>query len=215
MGVSQENLARTIFPLGNLTKPRIREMASEFGLDEVAKKPDSYEICFVPDNNYRRFLRDRVPDMDQKAGPGNFLLSDGTVMGQHEGYPFYTIGQRHGLGLAVGEPIYVTRIDAKSNTVWVGPKEELLGQRLTAAQINPIKYADLTGERDAAGKIRYKDEGAPCCLAGREPPCTYSLRSRAVLLRRVRPLCCTRKMCWWCWTTTLQPERLGQRHAAS
>jgi len=161
-GVSQENLARTIFPLGNLTKPRIREMASEFGLDEVADKPDSYEICFVPDNNYRRFLKDRVPDMDQKAGPGKFLLSDGTVMGEHEGYPFYTIGQRHGLGLAVGEPIYVTRIDAESNTVWVGPKEELLGQRLIAAQINPIKYADLTGERDAVGKIRYKDEGAPC-----------------------------------------------------
>ena len=163
-GVSQENLARTIFPLGNLTKPRIREMASEFGLDEVAEKPDSYEICFVPDNNYRRFLRDRVPDMDEKAGPGDFLLSDGTIMGQHEGYPFYTIGQRHGLGLAVGEPIYVTRIDAESNTVWVGPKEELLGQRLTAAQINPIKYADLTGERDAIGKIRYKDEGAPCVV---------------------------------------------------
>ncbi len=163
-GVSQENLARTIFPLGNLTKPRIREMASEFGLDEVAEKPDSYEICFVPDNNYRRFLRDRVPDMDEKAGPGDFLLSDGTIMGQHEGYPFYTIGQRHGLGLAVGEPIYVTRIDAESNTVWVGPKEELLGQRLTAAQINPIKYADLTGDRDAVGKIRYKDEGAPCVV---------------------------------------------------
>ena len=100
--------------------------------------------------------------MDQKTGPANFLLSDDTVLGEHEGYPFYTIGQRHGLGLAVGEPIYVTRIDAESNTVWVGPKEELLGQRLSATQINPIKYADLTGERDAVGKIRYKDEGAPC-----------------------------------------------------
>lgn len=163
-GVSQENLGRTIFPLGNLTKPRIREMASEFGLDEVASKPDSYEICFVPDNNYRRFLRDRVPDMDEKAGPGDFIRSDGSVIGRHEGYPFYTIGQRHGLGLAVGEPIYVTRIDADTNRVWVGPKEELLGQRLTAAQINPIKYPNLTGERDAIGKIRYKDEGAPCVV---------------------------------------------------
>lgn len=163
-GVSQENLGRTIFPLGHLTKPRIREMASEYGLDEVANKPDSYEICFVPDNNYRRFLRDRVPDMDEKAGPGDFLLSDGSVIGQHEGYPFYTIGQRHGLGLATGEPIYVTRIEAETNRVWVGPKEELLGQRLTAGQINPIKYADLTGERDAVGKIRYKDEGAPCVV---------------------------------------------------
>lgn len=163
-GVSQENLSRTIFPLGNLTKPEIRQMAADFGLDEVANKPDSYEICFVPDNNYRRFLRDRVPDMDERAGPGDFRLADGTVIGQHEGYPFYTIGQRHGLGLATGDPIYVTRIDAESNTVWVGDKEELLGQQLTAGQINHVKYADLSEEREAWGKIRYKDEGAPCVV---------------------------------------------------
>lgn len=163
-GVAQENLGRTLFPIGGLEKPRIREMAAEFGLDEVANKPDSYEICFIPDNNYRRFLKERVPEMDEKAGPGDFMLSDGTVIGQHEGYPFYTIGQRHGLGLAMGEPIYVTRIDAETNRVWVGPKDELLGQQLVAAKINPIKYADFVGERDAVGKIRYKDNGAPCVV---------------------------------------------------
>jgi len=163
-GVSQENLARTIFPLGNLTKPEIREMASEFGLDEVANKPDSYEICFVPDNNYRRFLRDRVPDMNERAGKGNFVLSSGEVFGTHEGYPFYTIGQRHGLGLATGEPIYVTHIDAETNTVTVGPKEELFGTSLSAAQINFVKYPDLKEERAAFAKIRYKDPGAPCVV---------------------------------------------------
>ena len=161
-GVSQENLARTIFPLGNLTKPEIRQMAADYGLDDVANKPDSYEICFVPDNNYRRFLRDRVPDMEERAGRGPFVLSSGEVIGQHEGYPFYTIGQRHGLGLATGNPIYVTKIDAETNTVTVGPKDELLGTQLVAGQINFIKHPDLNDETASWGKIRYKDEGSAC-----------------------------------------------------
>lgn len=163
-GVSQENLSRTIFPLGDLTKPEIRKMAADFGLDEVANKPDSYEICFVPDNNYRRFLRDRVPDMDERVGKGDYVLSDGTKVGQHEGYPFYTIGQRHHLGLATGEPIYVSHIDAKTNTITVGPRDELMGDDLTANQINYVKHSDIRTERPAVGKIRYKDEGAPCVV---------------------------------------------------
>ncbi len=163
-GVSQENLSRTIFPLGNLTKPQIRQMAADFGLDEVANKPDSYEICFVPDNNYRRFLRERVPDMDTRAGNGAFVRSDGSHVGTHEGYPFYTIGQRHGLGLATGDPIYVTHIDPETNIVTVGPSEELMGHALRASQINHVKYTDLTEERSALGKIRYKDEGAACAV---------------------------------------------------
>ncbi len=163
-GVSQENLSRTIFPLGNLTKPEIRQMAADFGLDEVANKPDSYEICFVPDNNYRRFLRDRVPDMEERAGKGPFILSSGEPFGTHEGYPFYTIGQRHGLGLATGEPIYVTHINPETNTVTVGPKEELMGTALSAGQINFVKTPDLLTEREAFAKIRYKDPGAPCVV---------------------------------------------------
>lgn len=163
-GVSQENLSRTLFPLGEMEKPHIRQLASEFGLDRVAAKPDSYEICFVPDNDYRRFLRDRVPDMQERAGKGPFVLSDGTPFGVHEGYPFYTIGQRHGLGLATGEPIYVTHIDPETNTITVGPREELLGQELIATDINPIKTDDLTTERTATGKVRYKDPGAACVV---------------------------------------------------
>jgi len=163
-GVSQENLSRTLFPLGELTKPRIRELAGEFGLERVAAKPDSYEICFVPDNDYRRFLRDRVPDMAEKAGPGPFVLSDGSPAGTHEGYPFYTIGQRHGLGLATGEPIYVTHIDAETNTITVGPKSELMKHSLVAGQLNHVGVADLNEERDAFAKIRYNDTGAPCLV---------------------------------------------------
>lgn len=161
-GVSQKNFSRTIFPLGELTKPEIRRMASEFGLDHVAAKPDSYEICFVPDNNYRRFLRDRVPDLDERAGPGPYVSTTGALIGTHEGYPFYTIGQRHGLGLSLGYPAYVTAIDADTNTITVGKRDDLLRFRLTATGFNPIKYADLTDERPASGKIRYNDRGAPC-----------------------------------------------------
>jgi tRNA-uridine 2-sulfurtransferase len=163
-GLPQEHLRRSIFPLGAFTKPQIRQMAHDYGLLRVADKPDSYEICFVPDNDYRRFLKDRVPGLAEEVRGGAFVLSDGTSVGRHEGFPFYTIGQRHGLGLALGYPAYVTRIDAPSNTITVGPREELLQQTLVARKLNLTKYPDLREERPAYAKIRYKDEGAPCLV---------------------------------------------------
>lgn len=168
-GVSQTNLARTILPLGTFEKPEIRRMASDFGLDRVADKPDSYEICFVPDNNYRRFLKERVDGLEERVAGGTFVTSDGAVVGRHEGYPFYTIGQRHGLGLALGTPVYVTDIDPETNTITVGPRQELLAQTLTAGQINMIKVPRLTEERPIEAKIRYNDAGAPG-LAWQERP---------------------------------------------
>ena len=159
-GLPQDHLARSIFPLGELTKPRIRAMATEYGLTRVADKPDSYEICFIPDNDYRGFLRRRTPGLEAEVAGGDFVLADGSVVGQHEGYPFYTIGQRRGLGLALGFPTYVTRIDAETNTVTVGERDDLLGQTLTARQLNFVKYADLVDERPVTGQIRYKDAGA-------------------------------------------------------
>ncbi|NBC19352.1 MAG: tRNA 2-thiouridine(34) synthase MnmA [Bacteroidetes bacterium] len=160
-GLPQEHLARSIFPLGTYEKPEIRQMASDFGLDRVAEKPDSYEICFIPDNDYRRFLKDRVDGLAEEVGGGAFVLADGTVVGEHEGYPFYTIGQRRGLGLALGEPVYVTAIDPETNTITVGPREDLMQQTLAARQINLIKYSDLREERPVVAKIRYNDPGAP------------------------------------------------------
>lgn len=168
-GVSQEHFARTILPLGTYRKPRIREMAAEFGLLNVADKPDSYEICFVPDNDYRRFLRDRVPDLDERIGPGPMVHVDGTDLGKHEGYPYYTVGQRHGLGLALGYPAYVTRIDADTNTITVGPVEALDRHRLKADGLNLIKYEELIGTQHAAAKVRYKDVGAPCLVNQTSP----------------------------------------------
>lgn len=160
-GISQRNLARTMLPLGTYEKPEIRRMAADFGLDRVADKPDSYEICFVPDNDYRRFLKERVDGLEESVAGGAFVTSDGTVVGRHDGYPFYTIGQRHGLGLAIGHPVYVTAIDPETNVITVGPRDELLRQTLVAGQINMIKYERLDEERPVDVKIRYNDSGAP------------------------------------------------------
>ena len=93
--------------------------------DNLVKKSESYEICFVPDNNYRNFLRKRVEDIDKKVGKGNFIDENGNVIGKHDGYPFYTIGQRKGLGIALGYPAYVTNIDMNKNEVTVGSFDEL------------------------------------------------------------------------------------------
>ncbi len=163
-GLPQEHLARSIFPLGEYTKPEIRQMAADFGLDRVADKPDSYEICFIPDNNYGRFLRDRVDGLEEEVSGGDFVLKDGTVVGQHEGYPFYTIGQRRGLDLALGHRVYVTHIDPDTNTITVGPKEDLMQQTLTAREINLIKEPSIDEERPAWGSIRYNDDGAGCLV---------------------------------------------------
>ncbi len=161
-GVSQEHLARTLLPLGEFEKPTIRQMAADYGLDHVAAKPDSYEICFVPDNDYRRFLRDRVGDIDERVGEGSFVTSDGSLVGTHEGYPFYTIGQRHGLGLALGYPIYVTAIDPETNVITVGPRDELLKHSLVAGQVNLLKQTKIEGEQLGSAMIRYNDTGAAC-----------------------------------------------------
>lgn len=160
-GVAQKHLARTIFPLGNYRKTEIRDLAEEFGLTKVADKPDSYEICFIPDDDYHRFLRDRVDDLDDRIGPGKFVDQDGTVVGEHKGYPFYTIGQRRGLDLALGTPVYVTHIDPETNVITVGEKEDLISTTCRAKEINMVKYDRVPeDEMEIQGAIRYNDEGA-------------------------------------------------------
>ena len=158
-GVSQKNLARTKFPLGSFSKSEIRQMALDMGQEELAKKSESYEICFVPDNDYRSFLRHQVPDLDEKIGKGNYILSDGSVVGQHQGYPFYTIGQRKGLGIALGQPMFVTKIMPESNTVMLGTQDELQQSSALVRNLNLIKYESITEPLEAITKIRYKDSG--------------------------------------------------------
>ncbi|MBC8052347.1 MAG: tRNA 2-thiouridine(34) synthase MnmA [Sphingobacteriaceae bacterium] len=158
-GVSQENLARTKFPLGSFSKSEIRQMALDMGQEELAKKSESYEICFVPDNDYRAFLRNRVEDLDERIGPGNFVLTNGTVVGQHKGYPYYTIGQRKGLGVAFGHPMFVTEIMPKINTVVLGTADELERSTAMVRGLNLIKYESIREPLEAITKIRYKDAG--------------------------------------------------------
>lgn len=159
-GVKQEHLARTIFPLGGYEKTEIRQMAEDFGLTKVATKPDSYEICFVPDDDYRRFLKDRVDGLEEKVAGGKIVDQKGNVVGEHEGYPFYTIGQRRGLDLAMGKPVYVTDINPETNVITIGEKEDLISTTCRASEINLVKYDSIPEkEMEITGKIRYNDEG--------------------------------------------------------
>jgi tRNA-specific 2-thiouridylase len=124
-GLSQESLKRTKFPLGKFHKSAIKKMAIDRGLVDLANKSESYEICFVPDNDYRAFLKHKVAGLEEKVKDGNFMSTDGKILGKHKGYPFYTIGQRKGLEIAVGEPLFVTEIIPEINTVVLGKKEDL------------------------------------------------------------------------------------------
>ena len=158
-GVSQQNLARTKFPLGSFAKSEIRQMALDMGQEELAQKSESYEICFVPDNDYRSFLKHRVPELEAEVSGGDFVLTNGTKVGKHQGYPFYTIGQRKGLGVAFGKPMYVTQILPESNTVVLGEEAELQKTEATVRNLNLIKYGSITEPLEAITKIRYKDAG--------------------------------------------------------
>lgn len=158
-GVSQECLQRTLFPVGGFTKARIKEMAREMDLHELANKSESYEICFVPDNDYRSFLRNRVDGLEERLEGGKFVDSDGKFLGTHKGYPFYTIGQRKGLDIAVGSPVYVTEIHPETNTVVLGPAEALQRSKMRVRNVNLVKYEKLDQPLEALTKIRYKDPG--------------------------------------------------------
>jgi len=159
-GLQQDLLSRTLLPLGTYHKTEIRQMAHDFGYPELAKKNESYEICFVPDNDYRGFLKRRVEGLEEKVDGGNFIDKTGKILGKHKGYPFYTIGQRKGLDIALGFPAFVTHIDPDNNTVVLGTEEDLNKTEMMVKNINWIKYDGLTESIDAVTKIRYKDKGA-------------------------------------------------------
>jgi tRNA-specific 2-thiouridylase len=153
-------LSRTLLPLGGYRKTEIRQMAHDFGYPELAKKAESYEICFVPDNDYRGFLKRKVDGLEERVNGGSFVDKDGNFLGNHKGYPFYTIGQRKGLDIALGKPAYVTAIDPDTNTVVLGDEEDLEKQDMKVARVNWIKYEGVEGEMDVVTKIRYKDKGS-------------------------------------------------------
>jgi tRNA-specific 2-thiouridylase len=159
-GLQQDLLSRTLLPLGPYRKTAIRQMALDYGYPELAKKSESYEICFVPDNDYRGFLKRKVEGLEQRVAGGNFVDKNGTILGQHKGYPFYTIGQRKGLDIALGKPVFVTKIDPDSNTVVLGDETDLEQNEMTVGRLNMIKYDAITPGIEATTKIRYKDKGS-------------------------------------------------------
>ncbi len=163
-GISQESLSRTLFPLGHLHKSEIRNMATAKGFHELVQKSESYEICFVPDNDYRGFLKRRVDGLEEKVAGGEFVLESGEVVGNHKGYPFYTVGQRKGLGVALGYPVYVTEIQKDSNRVVLGTFDELSRNGMYVNQLNLQKYERLSGRMDTVTKVRYNDSGTPAVV---------------------------------------------------
>lgn len=167
-GLQQDLLSRTLLPLGKYRKTEIRQMALDYGYPELAKKSESYEICFVPDNDYRGFLKRRVEGLEEKVKDGNFVDVNGKVLGQHKGYPFYTIGQRKGLDIALGKPAFVTHISPETNTVVLGDEADLNRQEMLVGKLNWLKYDGVSDGMEAITKIRYKDKGALATLGNHE-----------------------------------------------
>jgi tRNA-specific 2-thiouridylase len=159
-GLQQDLLCRTLLPLGGYRKTAIRQMAHDFGYPELAKKSESYEICFVPDNDYRGFLKRHVDGLEEKVDGGFFVDKHGKILGKHKGYPFYTIGQRKGLDIALGKPAFVTAIDPNTNSVVLGDEDDLLKKQMMVGKLNYIKYDSITDGQEATIKIRYKDTGS-------------------------------------------------------
>ncbi len=153
-GLTQEQLSRTLLPLGKYDKSKVREEARKLGLI-TANKPDSQEICFVPEGDYRGFMERYAPE---SVHPGEIVDLEGNVLGTHRGISFYTVGQRKGLGISHPTPLYVVRVDAKRNRVVVGPKEAVEGVALLADPVNFVSVPKLEGPMHVTCKIRYKSE---------------------------------------------------------
>lgn len=158
-GLQQDLLSRTLLPLAPYRKSAIRQMALDYGYPELAKKSESYEICFVPDNDYRGFLKRKVEGLEDRVAGGNFIDKTGKILGRHKGYPFYTIGQRKGLDITFGKPVYVTGINPENNTVTLGEEADLNRPEMLVSKLNWLKYDGITDGQEANTKIRYKDSG--------------------------------------------------------
>ena len=150
-------MERTLFPVGDLGKAEVRQIARKAGF-RISEKPESMEICFVPDNNYRRLIEEKIPE---RVREGDFITSDGAIVGRHSGYQNYTIGQRKGLGVALGKPMYVVKIDSAANIVTLGESDDLLGGELFAREMNWIRREPSVGDVfDVSIQIRHLHSGA-------------------------------------------------------
>ena len=158
---TQHQLAHTLMPLGGMSKDKVRAIAAQHGL-LTAGKPDSQEICFIPDNDHGSFLAKYT---GETARPGDFVDSAGSVLGRHRGIWNYTVGQRKGLGIAFGVPMFVTAIDLEKNTVTLGPESDVFGSSLVADDMNYIEVPELSGDMAVMAKIRYSAKEAPAVIS--------------------------------------------------
>ncbi len=182
-GLTQEQLSRTIFPLGNLTKPEVRALARQRGL-ALAEKPDSQEICFVPGGDYKKFLDAYLAEQGESLPDtsGELVTTDGTVVGEHTGIHNFTVGQRKGLGIATGSPLYVIQIKGDARQVVVGASEDLYTRTLTARRVNLISVPSIDEPMRVAVKIRHRHPAAGAWLeaSGDDLIATFDEPQRAV-----------------------------------
>jgi tRNA-specific 2-thiouridylase len=173
--LNQHTLQHFLMPLGTYEKTETRRLAAELGLP-VANKPESQEICFIPDDNYKRFLAEKAP---HSLKPGNIVDLAGHVLGRHQGLPLYTVGQRKGLGLAAGKPLYVVALDTKTNTVVVGDNDDVYADELIAGDLNFIAIDNLTEPMTVTAKIRYSAPAAEAVI--------YPLADHEVRVKFLKP----------------------------
>ena len=155
--LTEENLRRTVFPLGGLTKPEVRQIAFDHGFEKLSKKTESQEICFVPNNDYRQFLSEQGVQVPS----GKFVSAEGKLLGEHTGFCNYTIGQRKGLGIALGTPQFVTKIDAARNEVTLGSREALYSTEVHADSVRIRDLEWLQESPTVSARIRYKSPAVP------------------------------------------------------
>ena len=165
-GLTQDQLSRTLFPLGEMTKPQVRDLARHHGL-ALAEKPDSQEICFVPGGDYKKFLDAYLAEQGESLPDtaGELVTTDGQVIGEHNGIHNFTVGQRKGLGVATGSPLYVIQIKGDQRQVVVGDQEDLYSRTLRARRVNLVAVEHLDEPMRVHVKIRHRHEGSPAVVA--------------------------------------------------
>lgn len=161
--LGQDVLRRCIFPLGTYTKVKVREYLREKGYTLKAEEGESMEVCFIK-GDYRDFLKEYSPEIDKEVGTGCFVNSEGVKLGEHKGFPYYTIGQRKGLEIALGKPAYVLKINPQKNTVMLGDVEQLKTEYMLVEQENLVDEADFFGSNDLTVRIRYRSKPIPCTV---------------------------------------------------
>ncbi len=172
--LTQFQLEHTLMPVGEYTKPEIREIANKIDL-VIANKPDSQEICFVPNNDYAKFIEERT---GEKIGTGNFVDLDGNILGKHKGIVHYTIGQRKGLGIAFGKPMYVVEIDMSNNNIILGSNDDLFSNTVVANDINYMGEPAFSENKVYTAKIRYSHIPSECTIKMKDDKAIFTFKEQ-------------------------------------